>query len=52
MELQTTIEEILESKEPVTTVENLIVGQGGFWNQIEATNSKKAIHNKTLWSAW
>ena len=38
MDLQTTVEAILKSKDPVTTVGDLIVAEGGFWNQSEATD--------------
>ena len=38
MDLQTAVEAILKSKDPVTTVGDLIVAEGGFWNQSEATD--------------
>jgi len=38
MDLQTAVEAILKSKDPVTTVGDLIVSEGGFWNQSEATD--------------
>ena len=38
MDLQTAVEAILKSKDPVTTVGDLIVAEGGFWNQREATD--------------
>ena len=39
MDLQTAVEAILKSKDPVTTVGDLIVAEGGFWNQSEATDN-------------
>ena len=38
MDLQTAVEAILKSKDPVTTVGDLTVAEGGFWNQSEATD--------------
>ena len=38
MDLQTAVEAILKSKDPVTMVGDLIVAEGGFWNQSEATD--------------
>ena len=38
MDLQTAVEAILKSKDPATTVGDLIVAEGGFWNQSEATD--------------
>ena len=38
MDLQTAVEAILKRKDPVTTVGDLIVAEGGFWNQSEATD--------------
>lgn len=38
MDLQTAVEAILKSKDPLTTVGDLIVAEGGFWNQSEATD--------------
>ena len=38
MDLQTAVEAILKSKDPVTTVGDLIVAEGGFWNKSEATD--------------
>ena len=38
LDLQTAVEAILKSKDPVTTVGDLIVAEGGFWNQSEATD--------------
>ena len=37
MNLQTAVEAILKSKDPVTTVGDLIVAEGGFWNQSKET---------------
>ena len=39
MDLQTAVEAILKSKDPVTTVGDLIDAEGGFWNQSEATDN-------------
>ena len=39
MDLQTAVEAILKSKDPVTTVGDLIVAEGGFWNQSKATDA-------------
>ena len=39
MDLQTAVEAILKSKDPVTTVGDLIVADGGFWNQGKATDT-------------
>ena len=39
MDLQTAVEAILKSKDPVTTVGDLIVAEGGFWNQSKATDT-------------
>ena len=38
MDLQTAVEAILKSKDHVTTVGDLNVAEGGFWNQSEATD--------------
>ena len=37
--LQNAVEAILKSKDPVTTVGDLIVAEGGFWNQSKATDA-------------
>lgn len=39
MDLQTAVEAILKSKDPVTTVGDLIVAEGGFWNPSKATDT-------------
>ena len=39
MDLQTAVEAILKSKDPVTTVGDLIVAEGGFWNQSKAPDT-------------
>ena len=39
MDLQTAVEAILKSKDPVTTVGDLIVAEGGFWNLSKATDT-------------
>ena len=41
MDLQTAVEAILKSKDPVATVGDLIVAEGGFWNQSEAIDPRK-----------
>ena len=41
MDLQTAVEAILKSKDPVATVGDLIVAEGGFWKQSEATDPRK-----------
>ena len=41
MDLQTAVEAILKSKDPVTTVGDLIVAEGGFWNHSEATDKRQ-----------
>ena len=47
-ELLLALAEILKCKEPVATVKNLIVQQGGFWNQIEASEPKGYSQYKSL----
>lgn len=39
MDLQTAVEAILKSKDPVTTVGDLIVAEGGFWNPSQVTDT-------------
>ena len=39
MDLQTAVEAILKSKDPVTTVGDLIIAEGGFWNLSKATDA-------------
>ena len=39
IDLQTAVEAILKSKDPVTTVGDLIVAEGGFWNPRKATDT-------------
>lgn len=39
MDLQTAVEAILKSKDPVTTVGDLIVSEGGFWNPSKVTDT-------------
>ena len=39
IDLQTAVEAILKSKDPVTTVGDLIVAEGGFWNPSKATDT-------------
>ena len=39
MDLQTAVEAILKSKDPVSTVGDLIVAEGGFWNHSKATDT-------------
>ena len=39
IDLQTAVEAILKTKDPVTTVGDLIVAEGGFWNSSKATHT-------------
>ena len=39
MDLQTAVEALLKSKDPVKTVGDLIVAEDGFWNQSKATDA-------------
>ncbi|MDA0320307.1 MAG: hypothetical protein O3A90_13640 [Proteobacteria bacterium] len=39
MDLQTAVEAILKSEDPVTTVGDLIVAEGGFWNPSKVTDT-------------
>ena len=39
IDLQTAVEAILKSKDPVTTVGDLIVADGRLWNQSKATDT-------------
>ena len=39
IDLQTVVEAILKSKDPVSTVGDLIVAEGGFWNPSKATDT-------------
>ena len=43
IDLQTAVEAILKSKDPVTTVGDLIVAEGGFWNSSKATDTGQLL---------
>ena len=47
-ELQTTVEDILKTKDPVTTIRELIIAEKGFWNAKEVADPRKIVTLQVL----